>query len=71
MHLLSIPTNNLVIPLRYYRGWTIEFSVKTESFNCPMLCLYGFDSTKNLEKAVDFALWKRDGGVGPAPGSEV
>jgi hypothetical protein len=59
VHCLTVPTENLEIPLRYYKGWTIIFKVKDESFNCPMLQLFGFSSGKDLEKAMDFAILKR------------
>lgn len=57
---LQIDTSNLEIPLRYYRGWDIQFHVKTESFCCPFFCLYGFSSAKDLEKAIDFAISQRE-----------
>ena len=41
------------IPLRYYRGWTIEFNVQTESFQCPLFCLFGFSNVKDLELAMN------------------
>jgi len=44
------------IPLRYYRGWSLEFNVKTETFQCPLFCLYGFTAIKDLEIAVDYSL---------------
>lgn len=43
----------LEIPLRYYRGWTINFNTKTETFASPCLCLFGFLTSKDLEKAID------------------
>jgi len=58
-HALEIDTSDLVIPLRYYKGWTIDFRTKTETFNCDILCLYGFSNSKDLEKAIDFAISKR------------
>lgn len=59
-HFLQIDTSNLEIPLRYYRGWDIQFHVKTESFCCPFFSLYRFSSVKDLEKAIDFAIVKRN-----------
>jgi len=56
---IEIDTADLTIPLRYYRGWTIEFTTKTERFNCQMLCLFGFSSVIDLEKAIDYALEMR------------
>lgn len=56
---MEIDTADLTIPLRYYRGWDIEFTTRTERFNCPFLCLYGFSSVTDLEKAIDYALEKR------------
>lgn len=47
------------IPLRYYKGWDIVFTVKTETFSSPILSLYGFLSAKDLEAAMDFAIAKR------------
>ncbi len=44
------------IPLRYYKGWSIEFHVATESFACPVLCLFKFSNTADLERAIDRAL---------------
>lgn len=57
---LEIDTADLTIPLRYYKGWTIEFSTKTEKFNSPILCLFGFSSVCDLEKAIDYALEQRN-----------
>jgi len=48
------------IPLRYYRGWQIEFNIKTESFQCPMFCLFGFSNARDLELAVDKAIETRN-----------
>jgi hypothetical protein len=56
---LKIDTSDLEIPLRYYRGWTIVFYTKNESFNCPILALFNFSNAKDLEKAIDFAILKR------------
>jgi hypothetical protein len=56
---LEIDTSDLIIPLRYYKGWKICFHTKTESFSCDMLCLYGFSNSKDLENAMDFAISKR------------
>lgn len=56
---MEIDTSDLTIPLRYYRGWDIEFTTRTEKFNSPLLCLYGFSSVVDLEKAIDYALEKR------------
>lgn len=58
-HFVKIPTKDLVLPLRYYKGWDIEFVAATETFQSPLLCLYGFQSSKDLEKAMDFAIAKR------------
>ena len=59
----QITVENWEIPLRYYRGWTVVFVVRTESFSCPILCLYGFSNTKDLEKAIDRAIEYREKGV--------
>ena len=56
---MEIDTTALTIPLRYYRGWTIEFTTATEKFNCPLLSLFGFVSVVELEKAIDCKLSKR------------
>lgn len=56
---LKIDTSNLEIPLRYYKGWTVVFSTRTETFSSPILCLFGFLSAKDLETAMDFAIAKR------------
>ena len=53
---MLIETADLIVPLRYYKGWRIEFSVKTERFDSPILCLFGFSSVADLEKAMDYAL---------------
>ena len=58
--IMLIETADLVVPLRYYRGWRIEFSVKTERFDSPILCLFGFSSVADLEKAMDYALAMRE-----------
>jgi hypothetical protein len=57
---MLIETADLVVPLRYYRGWRIEFSVKTERFDSPILGLIGFSSVADLEKAMDYALAMRE-----------
>lgn len=57
---MEIDTSDLTIPLRYYKGWSIEFTTSTERFNCPVLQLVGFSSVVDLEKAIDFALMKRE-----------
>ena len=57
---MEINTEDLVIPLRYYKGWRIEFSVKTERFDSPILGLIGFSSVADLEKAMDYALAMRE-----------
>lgn len=44
------------IPLRYYRGWTISFNIALETFQSPLLCLYNFSNSKDLEKAIDEVL---------------
>lgn len=56
---MEIDTADLTIPLRYYKGWNIEFTTKTERFNSPILGLFGFSSVIDLEKAIDYALEKR------------
>jgi hypothetical protein len=56
---MEINTEDLVVPLRYYTGWRIEFSVKTERFDSPILCLFGFSSVADLEKAMDYAIDQR------------
>ena len=58
--IMLIETADLVVPLRYYRGWRIEFSVKTERFDSPVLGLIGFSSVADLEKAMDYALAMRE-----------
>jgi hypothetical protein len=60
---LQIDTSNLEIPLRYYKGWTIVFRTSREDFNCPLLCLFGFSNSKDLEKAIDRALEYREKGI--------
>ena len=57
---MEINTEDLIIPLRYYKGWRIEFSVKTERFDSPILGLIGFSSVADLEKAMDYALAMRE-----------
>ena len=57
---MEIDTSDLTIPLRYYKGWEIQFTTRTERFNSPVLCLFGFSSVIDLEKAIDFALLKRE-----------
>ncbi len=57
---MEIDTSDLTIPLRYYKGWEIQFTTRTERFNSPVLCLFGFSSVVDLEKAIDFALLKRE-----------
>lgn len=47
------------IPLRYYKGWTVAFNPKTETFESPLLCCYGFPSIKELENAMDHAIKRR------------
>ncbi len=59
----QIDVSNWDIPLRYYRGWTVEFSVGKESFNCPILCLFNFSNTKDLEKAIDRSIDYREKGI--------
>ncbi len=56
---MLIDTTDLTIPLRYYKGWNIEFTTKTERFNSPILGLFGFSSVIDLEKAIDYALEMR------------
>ncbi len=53
---MLIETADLIVPLRYYKGWRIEFSVKTERFDSPVLGLFGFNSVVDLENAMDYAL---------------
>lgn len=57
---MLIDTADLTIPLRYYKGWNIEFTTKTERFNSPILGLFGFSSVVDLEKAIDYALEMRE-----------
>ena len=57
---MEIDTSDLTIPLRYYKGWEIQFTTRTERFNSPVLCLFGFSSVIDLEKAIDFGLLKRE-----------
>lgn len=57
---LKIDTSNLEIPLRYYKGWTVVFRTSDESFNSPILSLFGFSSGKDLEKAMDYAIAQRE-----------
>jgi hypothetical protein len=57
---MLIETADLIVPLRYYKGWRIEFSVKTERFDSPILGLIGFSSVADLEKAMDYALAMRE-----------
>ena len=47
------------IPLRYYRGWTMEFNPKKETFQCPFLSLFGVPSVAELEKEMDKAIERR------------
>jgi hypothetical protein len=56
---MEIDTADLTIPLRYYKGWEIQFTTITERFNCPVLCLFGFSSVQDLEIAIDYALENR------------
>jgi hypothetical protein len=49
-----------VLPLRYYKGWNVEFNVKTETFQSPILCLFGFSNVKDLELAIDNTVKLRD-----------
>lgn len=56
----ELDVSDWVIPLRYYNGWNIEFVTKTETFQSPVLNLFGFNSVKDLEKAIDYAVLKRD-----------
>jgi len=53
---MEIDTSDLTIPLRYYKGWVIEFTTITEKFNSPILGLFGFSSAADLENAIDYAL---------------
>ncbi len=39
--------------LRYYRGWSIQFNTAKERFESPVLCLFGFLTAADLEKAID------------------
>ena len=57
---MLIETADLIVPLRYYKGWRIEFSVKTERFDSPVLGLIGFSSVADLEKAMDYVLAMRE-----------
>lgn len=58
----NTPISNWEIPLRYYRGWTIQFSVAREKFDCPMFSLFNFNSVADLEKAIDRAIQYRETG---------
>jgi hypothetical protein len=58
----QIDVSDWEIPLRYYKGWAILFSVKREKFDCPILCLFNFNSVADLEKAVDRAIEYRNTG---------
>jgi len=57
---MEIDTSDLTIPLRYYKGWVIQFTTRTEKFNSPVLGLFGFSSIADLEKAIDYALEMRE-----------
>lgn len=59
---IEIECSEMIIPLRYYKGWIIEFRVKTERFDCPFLSLFGFLSVPDLEKAIDSVLERRNKG---------
>ncbi len=48
------------IKLRYYKGWTIEFNIKTESFQCPLLNLFNFSCVRDLENAADIQIQNRN-----------
>jgi len=54
------PPSNWEIPLRYYKGWTIQFSVAREKFDCPIFSLFNFNSVADLEKAIDYAIEYRN-----------
>ena len=58
----QIDVSDWRIPLRYYKGWTVEFSVATEKFNSPLLCLFEFSSAADLELAIDRAVQYRETG---------
>ena len=58
----QIDVSNWEIPFKYYRGWAIEFRVKTENFACPILSLFNFNSVCDLEKAIDRAIEYRNTG---------
>jgi len=58
----QIDVGNWEIPLRYYKGWTIQFSVAREKFDSPLLCLFNFHSVVDLEKAMDRAIEYRNTG---------
>ncbi len=53
---MLIDTIDLTIPLRYYKGWNIEFTTKTERFNSPILGLFGFSSVIDIEKMLKWLL---------------
>lgn len=48
------------LPLRYYKGWSIVFDIRTETFQSPLLCLFNFSSVRDLETAMDFAILQRN-----------
>lgn len=56
----QIDVSNWEIPFKYYRGWTVQFNVAKECFDSPILCLFGFSSVKDLEKAIDRAILYRE-----------
>ena len=58
----KIDVQNWEIPLRYYKGWTIEFHVRTENFACPILCLFNFSNVGDLEEAIDRSIKYRESG---------
>ena len=50
------------IRLRYHNGWCVVFFTVTERFFSPILCLFGFLSIPDLEKAIDRAIEYRKTG---------
>lgn len=56
---MEIEAGNLRIPLRYYKGWMMVFNVATETFECPMFSIFGYQSAKGCEAAIDDAIERR------------
>lgn len=49
---ITVQLPNL-IDLRYYRGWMIRLNTQTETFECAILGLFGFLTSRDLQKAID------------------